>query len=57
MIRFLKVLNVARRAQAKEVKYGNTAALYSYLPNAPRYKTNTQAKSLSYDSDTAIPRC
>jgi hypothetical protein len=47
MIRFIKVLNIARRAQAKVIKYGNPAAMYSYPLNAPRYKTVAQNKKPS----------
>ena len=36
------MLKNARRDQQKVTKYGNTAIIYSYPPNAPRYKTVTQ---------------
>ena len=42
LVRFIKVLNNARRAQTKVTKYGNPAVMYSYPPDAPGYKTVTQ---------------
>ncbi len=50
MIRFIKVLQIARKAQAKVVKYGDTKELYSYPPNAPRYKTVSQKPQRSSQS-------